>query len=127
MLYCDYAAYQQHGGLMSDKDFSAWVSRASRKIDQLTYGRAAAAVAAHPELKEPLADACTQIADLLQQTSSSMAAAARGVVSATTDGYSESYAAGGTAAALNRSCRAVLADALGSDPYNLLYAGVCGC
>ena len=127
MLYCDYAAYLQHGGLMSDSDFSVWASRASRKIDQLTYGRAAAAVAAHPELAEPLADACTQMADLMRQASSGMAMAARGVVSATTDGYSESYAAGGMAAALTRSCRAVLADALGSDPYNLLYAGVCGC
>ena len=125
MRYCTYAEYQLLGGRMSETDFAVWGLRASRRIDRLTYGRAQTALANHPSLAEPLADACAQIADLLQAANGGAAAAVRGLSSATTDGYSESYATDGAGSgALARRCYAAMTDALGSDPHGLLYAGV---
>lgn len=122
MVYCDYATYRAAGGTMSVEQFAIWSQRASRLIDRLTYGRASR----HAEaLSSELADACAQIADVLLEQISAELAAVRGVSSASNDGYSESYSDSGTAAkSAARACRRVLEDALGNDPYNLLYAGV---
>lgn len=125
-LYCSYPDYTVYGGSMPDAQYELYGQRASRYIDKLTLGRAEAALEAHPEdLKIPLADACAQIADLLLQGKKARAAAAEGISSANTDGYSESYTgAAGADLSLSKACRSVLADALGADPYGLLYAGV---
>lgn len=129
MLYAEYAAYQAAGGSMTAKQYAIWGIRASRQIDRLTYGRAASALQAHPEaLSDPLADACTQIADLLRKNNEALLRAASGISgAATTDGYSESYGVDvmKAQAMARAACRTALADALGADPYNLLYAGVC--
>ena len=124
MLYCTFTEYLQLGGQMSSTEYAVWGLRASRRIDQLTYGRAQQARAAHAQLAEPLADACAQIADLLKAANGGTFAAVRGLTAANTDGYSESYTAGTGLGATTKACRAVLAEALGGDPYNLLYAGV---
>ncbi len=127
MLYCDPTKYSLHGGsTIPEKQRDIWLQRASRKIDRMTYGRASSALAAHPDaLKEALADACAQIADLLFTSRQARMAAAMGLSAATNDGISETYTdAQRAAAALEQSCYQTLRDALGSDPYNLLYAGV---
>lgn len=127
MLYCEYPAYLLHGGGMSDTEYAVWGPRASRKIDRLTFGRAAHALADHPlELTEPLEDACAQLADLLRGQAEAAARLCAGLTGASTDGYSESYSADAdaAAAAAESRCRHVLADALGSDRFGLLYAGV---
>ena len=46
MLYCDYDTYSAMGGTMSAEQYGLWGPRASRKIDELTLGRADAALAA---------------------------------------------------------------------------------
>ncbi len=129
MLYCEYEAYKAAGGTMTEAQYAVWGMRASRQIDRLTCGRASSALAAHPDpLAEQLADACAQIADLLQANSLAAQRGAAGISgAAATDGYSETYGVDGMKAqTMTRSaCRRALADALGSDPYNLLYAGVC--
>lgn len=127
MLYCDPAWYSLHGGdTIPDNQRDIWLQRASRKIDQITHGRASSTLVAHPDsLKEALADACAQIADLLFSSRQASMTAAMGLAAATNDGISETYAdAQRASAALQQSCYQVLQDALGSDPYNLLYAGV---
>ena len=40
MLYCDYDTYSAMGGTMSAEQYGLWGPRASRKIDELTLGRA---------------------------------------------------------------------------------------
>ncbi len=122
MVYCDYTTYQAAGGTMSEDQFRIWAKRASRLIDRLTYGRASR----HAEvLSSELADACAQISDILLEQGDAEKAAVRGVSSASNDGYSESYFETGTVAkSSSRTCRRILEDTLGSDPYNLLYAGV---
>lgn len=131
MLYADYAAYQAAGGSMTEAQYAVWGLRASRQIDRLTYGRAATALTTHPdELAEPLADACAQIADLLLANSRAAQRTAQGISgAATTDGYSETYGVDAMQAQSMTlaACRRALADALGADPYGLLYAGVCCC
>lgn len=129
MLYCSYAAYRLAGGGMTCDQYALWGPRASARIDRLTLGRAAAALAAHPEeLAGPLADACGQIADLLAAAQTAQSRAANGLTAAGTDGYTETYGAAHTAAgAAAAACRSALADALGADPFNLLYQGVGGC
>lgn len=122
MVYCDYVSYTEAGGTMSCEQFAIWSKRASRLIDRLTYGRASRYAEA---LSSELADACAQIADILLEQSGAEKAAVRGVSSASNDGYSESYFDTGTVAkSASRACRRILEDALGNDPYNLLYAGV---
>ena len=52
-------------------------------------------------------------------------AAVSGLAGASNDGYSETYSAPGDATkATSRICYAILEEALGTDPYGLLYAGV---
>lgn len=126
MLYCDYTRYLTAGGTMTKEQYTVYGARAGRMIDRLTLGRAARALQAHPdELAGPLADAAAQIADVLVQNAEAVRTVAAGLTSANTDGYSESYASGASAALYaSVICRQILADALGSDPYGLLYAGV---
>lgn len=127
MLYCDPTKYSQNGGsTLPQEQRDIWLQRASRKIDRFTHGRASAALAAHPDdLKEALEDASAQIADLLFTSRQARMAAAMGLSAATNDGISETYTdAQRAAAALEQSCYQALQDALGSDPYHLLYAGV---
>lgn len=127
MLYCDPAWYSLHGGgAIPENQRDIWLQRASRKIDRFTHGRASSALVEHPDaLKEALADACAQIADLLFTSRQARMAAAMGLSAATNDGISETYTdAQRAAAALEQSYYQALQDALGNDPYNLLYAGV---
>ena len=122
MVYCDFGTYEDAGGVMSEDQFAIWGKRASRLIDRLTYGRASRYAEV---LSSELADACAQIADVMLEQKNAEKDAARGISSASNDGYSESYAdAGAASKAATRACRRILEDALGNDPYNLLYAGV---
>ncbi len=127
MLYCDSAAYALGAGsIIPDGQRDLWLQRASHRIDRMTYGRAGPAMEAHPDkLREPLSDACAQIADLLYSARQAQITAAMGLASATNDGISESYAdAAASAAAKEQACYQILMDSLGSDPCGLLYAGV---
>lgn len=121
MLYCDYRSYVRMGGLMTEEQYQIWGSRATRKIDQLTMGRAQA----HKlYLAGELADACGQMADAMQRQAAARASSASGLLAgASTDGYSERYSAGNSRAA-ERELYRLLADALGNDSYGLLYAGI---
>lgn len=124
MLYCDYETYCKGSGVLSLDDFSVWCPRASRAIDRLTYGRAECHAT---ELAAELADACGQIADLMQ-TQRQVVSGSIGLASVSNDGYSESYTDPVQAAqSLDGLCRRILADALGADRYGLLYAGVYPC
>ena len=65
------------------------------------------------------------MADLLRSASGAAQAAASGLASASNDGYSESYRTSGEARrALDAALLDALRNALGSDPYNLLWQGV---
>ena len=108
--------------LLPETEAQRWTGRASRLIDRLTLGRAAA----HAEaLQEELDDACIQIAELLYLQSQAQVNSRGGLLSgANNDGYSESYATGTAATGHAAQARAVLAAALGADEYGLLYRGV---
>ena len=123
---CSYEQYAAAGGALPETEFAPRARRASAIIDRLTHGRAAPALAAHTEqLQAPLADACIGIIRLLDAADAGRAAAAGGLASASNDGYSESYLAPAAARnGMDAACLAVLADALGADPYGLLYAGI---
>ena len=95
MLYCDYDTYAAMGGAMSAEQYGVWGPRASRKIDELTLGRAEGHAA---DLKTELEDACSQMADAMLQQSNARSRSAGGLLTAASnDGYSESYAAVGAA------------------------------
>ena len=83
MIYCTYEQYQAMGGSMAEEDFSLWGPRASRKIDQLTMGRAARYA---QQQKDELAEACGQIADILHNAQASRVSSGA-LVSASNDGY----------------------------------------
>lgn len=121
MMYCDYDIYLGKGGTMAEHEWEVWGARASRKIDRLSHGRAER----HANtLEAELADACVRIAVIMAAVDD-VKTRAMGVTSATTDGYSESYADPLLATqAAERACYEALADALGDDCYGLLYAGV---
>ena len=121
-MYCNFSHYHEQGGTLEGAAFETWCRRASRKIDHLTFGRAPA----HAEaLSCELADTCAQIIDLLASRSKAYHAGANGLTAASNDGYSESYQGGAeVSAAVDNACRQILAEALGSDPYGLLYRGV---
>jgi hypothetical protein len=121
MIYCSYSQYQEFGGQLPESTWKIWVTRASRTIDRLTYGRAEAYA---EKLALELADACTLITDALyrcqQVTDRSF-----GLAAASNDGISETYLAGSAAVRSEDAvARQILAGALGHDPYGLLYAGV---
>lgn len=121
MLYCDYATYSAAGGSMSAEQYSVWGPRASRKIDELTLGRAEGHAA---DLKTELADACGQMADAMKAQAYARTASA-GLAGVNVDGYSESYIApADLTRAAKRTLYGILSDALGTDGYGLLYAGV---
>ncbi len=124
MAYCTYEKYTALGGSLSEDAFDIWAERASRLIDRLTLGRAAQNA---KNVKDELADACARIVDMLAAQDRVQANSAYGALSsASTDGYSESYAAGagqGPSAASSAAC-AILGDSLGDDRYGLLWQGV---
>ena len=121
-MYCTYEQYQAHGGALDQTQFDLFCPRASREIDRLTLGRAANY---QDKLQEELADACTQITDLLHAWEDALSSSGGGVIaSAANDGISVTY---GAVQESNRQ-RAVqvysaLQSALGADPYGLLYRG----
>ena len=122
MLYCDYTTYVTLGGEMTAAQYSVWGPRASRKIDELTYGRAESFATT---LSSELADACAQISDLMKNAQSAQGLALQGIVSASNDGYSESYAGyDKVRQGTGRAVYLALRDTLGNDPYGLLYLGV---
>ena len=122
--YCDYEDYVNGPctRVLSELDFYPWATRATYLIDNLTHGRASA----HAEaLSSELSFACGQIAEVLKQSHSAKMAAASGLAGASNDGYSETYfTSGDVTRTTNRICYSILEEALGTDPYGLLYAGV---
>lgn len=124
MIYCTYEEYTAKGGSMRLEEFQVWSLRASRKIDSLTMGRAARYT---EKLKDELADACGQMVDVMKQGADYRQSSGM-LASASNDGYGESYR---TPTEVEQSLQStlyqILSDALGNDPYNLLYRGVCGC
>ena len=125
MLYCDYDAYRSLGGQAEESEITHWLLRASRKIDQLTYGRAEGHTS---DLAEELEDACAKIAEAMRTASGARDDGMRGLASVSNDGASESYSAYGDAMqAQEREYYRILRDALGMDEYGLLYAGVYPC
>lgn len=122
-LYCEYGDYANGPFTHSlvEKEFDTWATKASYLIDNLTHGRASA----HAEaLSSELAYACGQIAEVLHQSHAGKMAAVSGLAGASNDGYSETYSSGDVTKTTNRICYAILEEALGTDPYGLLYAGV---
>ena len=122
--YCGFSDYI-NGPFSHDlieKEYDDWAIKASYLIDNLTHGRASA----HAEaLSSELAYACGQIAEVLHQSHAGKMAAVSGLAGASNDGYSETYSASGDVTkTTNRICYAILEEALGTDPYGLLYAGV---
>lgn len=129
MLYLTYQDYRnKYGGLLLELQYAVFGTRASATIDRLTLGRAEPALAEHPDLKEPLELACMAIADTLYSKHMALQRAVKGIgAAAATDGYSEQYLdAQAARRAAEAGCRDLLRDALGADPYGLLYQGV-GC
>ena len=125
-MYCTYEQYQARGGTLPETQFDIWFPRASREIDRLTLGRAAKY---QDKLTDELADACTQIIDLLHAWEDALSSSGGGAVAAATnDGISVTY---GAMQESNRQramqVYSALQSALGSDPYGLLYRGVCEC
>lgn len=121
MLYCDYAGYIAAGGTMSAEQYSLWGPRASRKIDELTLARAEGHAA---DLETELADACAQMADAMQRLATARMDVP-GLSSVNVDGYIESYInPAELERAAERTLYGILSDALGTDRYGLLYAGV---
>lgn len=122
MPYCDYETYTDRGGQMTAQQYGVWGPRASRKIDELTLGRASAH---RGDCAEELADACAQLADLLFQTEKRRIGAGLLLTGAATDGASETYLAGAQASrAVERAAWDILAGVLGGDPFGLLYRGI---
>lgn len=112
----DYAFYRAMGGTLSEEEFVRLRGKAWAYLDGLTLGRV------NRLLPGPSADrvkrACCAVAD-------EYAAQEQGgeVVSASNDGYSETYAGSGQTAPQRLYCAA----ALHLTPTGLLYAGMGGC
>ncbi len=122
--YCDFFDYVNgpFSHSLNEKEYDNWATKASYLIDDLTHGRASAHADA---LSVELAYACGQIAEVMKQSHAAKMAAAGGLAGASNDGYSETYSASGDAAKMTaRICYAILEEALGTDPYGLLFAGV---
>lgn len=122
--YCSFDTYTNGPflHLLKEEEYGTWAVKASRLIDRLTNGRASR----HKDaLASELAYACGQIAEVLQSSQAGKIAAVKGVTAFSNDGYSESYASSRDfQEAINRTCYGILEEALGSDPYGLLYLGV---
>lgn len=111
----DYAFYQAFGGTLGEAEFLRLRGRAGAYLDAMTMGRASGALPA--PAAERVKRACCAVVD-------EYAAQERGgeVVSASNDGYSESYAGSGRTAGQRLYDAAVLHLA----PTGLLYAGMGG-
>ena len=122
--YCNFLDYTigPFSHSLTAEEYNTWAVKASYLIDNLTHGRASV----HAEaLASELAFACGQIAEILKQNHTAKLAAAGGLAGASNDGYSESYSsAGDVSKNTDRICYIILEEALGKDPYGLLYAGV---
>lgn len=124
-MYCDYSRYLSIGGEMPEDQYFVWGERASRKIDQMTFGRAKKYAGI---LQEELADACAQMADVMARQWEFSTSGADALQSASNDGYSETYRnPAEIAKESEKTLRRILSDALGEDKYGLLYRGVCEC
>lgn len=112
----DYAFYRAMGGTLSETDFIRLRGRAWAYLDGLTMGRVNGALPTQTAVR--VKRACCAAAD-------EYAAQEQGgeVVSASNDGYSESYAGSGRTAVQ----RLYDAAALHLAPTGLLYAGMGGC
>lgn len=112
----DYAFYQAMGGTLSEADFMRLRGRAWAYLEALTIGRVGKALLG--PTAERVKRACCAVVD-------ECAAQEKGgeVVSASNDGYSETYAGSGRTAAQ----RLYDAAALYLVPTGLLYAGMGGC
>lgn len=122
--YCSYEDYASgpFSHSLSEDEWSLWATKASSVIDSFTYGRASR----HREaLAAELAYACAQIAEVMKRNYTATMAAVSGLAGASNDGYSETYsAAGDVRKSAGKVCYSILEEALGADPYGLLYAGV---
>ena len=122
--YCNLTAYTYgpFSHCLSEREYNPWAIKASFLIDNLTHGRASL----HREaLATELAYACGQIAEVMKQSHGANMAAASGLAGASNDGYSETYSASSEVSKNTRKiCYSILEEALGADPYGLLYAGV---
>lgn len=122
MIYCDYDDFMTlYPETELEPDvYDSLALRASRLIDRETLGRAEGFAA---QCKEELAGACARLALLLQrQDALSQKAQGGAITSASTDGYSESFA---TPHELDKAFRQevtlILQEALGHDPHGLLF------
>ena len=119
--FCDYIARFPEGELarLSREQYEHLARRASRLIDRETMGRAAACAGL---LREELELACAMTAELLFRREALIRSHQGGaVLSASTDGYSESYAAPGELdRALRLELEHILRQCLGADPQGLL-------
>lgn len=122
--YCSFDTYTNGPflHLLKEEEYDTWAVKASRLIDRFTNSRASR----HKDaLASELAYACGQIAEAMYSAQDGKPTAIRGVAAFSNDGYSESYASSrDLRAAINRTCYGILEEALGSDPYGLLYLGV---
>lgn len=85
-----YKDYQQAGGKLSQEEYSSFARRAWAYLDTLTLGKAALSSGA---VKDKVTACCFALTEELRRQS-----AGGEVVSATNDGYSETYATSGQTA-----------------------------
>lgn len=86
MIYVTYEEYQSAGGTLGEADFNKQARRASAYIDQGSRGRAEAAFASGLYADEIKNAALDLVDEMARQE------AGGEVISATNDGYSETYA-----------------------------------
>ena len=121
-MYADYAYYKStYGGTMSEDDFALCAEEASRRMDALTFSRAADAPSV---MQEPLRRCCCEAADaqlcLVQAASATQGGL---LASASTDGYSESYAYADAMRRAQADVQCICTRWL-TRPVNLMYRGV---
>ena len=112
----DYAFYQAMGGALSEADFTRLRGRAWAYLDALTMGLAVPASLPKPYVEKVKLACCAVVDEYAAQEQGGE------VVSASNDGYSETYAGSGRTAAQ----RLYIAAALYLVPTGLLYAGMGG-
>lgn len=122
MLYADYSYYTEtYGGKLEAEAYTYFGARASRLIDQLTFGRADHA----PDIMaDRIKWCCCELADELHlQDATSEQTGHGAIASESNDGYSVSYVArqeGQDMAASAKVCSRNL-----TWPVNLMWTGVC--
>ena len=119
MMYADYAYYinTYHGREISERDFPYWAQQASDWIDYLTSGKADIAGAHSDKIKK----ACCAIAETAYVNETK----GGGIISASNDGYSESYANSSNQQTAEQRVISVARRYLAGT--GLLYRGVRGC